>query len=94
MMRQLQGCAMPRQGRVGPITPSFTYSLCEDLRGDGEIKIGNARIKHEFWRKSATHVSRPGEATEAHQMVMNQGIRHQAQLLQILLVGMVQPILS
>ena len=45
MMRQLQGCAMPRQGRVGPITPSFTYSLGEDLRGDGEIKIGNARSK-------------------------------------------------
>ena len=75
---------MPRQGRVGPITPSFTYPLGEDLRGDGEIKICKARVKHEFWRKSATHVSRPGEATEAHQMVMNQGIRHQAKFLQIL----------
>ena len=48
------------------------------------IKIGGARITHEVWRKSVTHVARPGKATKAHQMVMNEGIRHQAQLLQIL----------
>ena len=84
MMRQLQGGAMPRHCRVGPLTPPFTDALGEDLRGDGVIKIGDARITHEVWRKSAAHVSRPGKATETHQMVMNQGVRHQAKLLQIL----------
>ena len=84
MMRQLQGGAMPRHGRVGPLAPPVTDALGEDLSGDGVVKIGDARITHEVWRKSAAHVSRPGKATETHQMVVNQGVRHQAKLLQIL----------
>jgi hypothetical protein len=39
MMRQLQGGAMPRHGRVGPLTPPVTDALGEDLRGDGVVKI-------------------------------------------------------
>ena len=59
MMRQLQGGAMPRHGRVGPLAPPVTDALGENLRGDGVVKIGDARITHEVWRKSVVREGGP-----------------------------------
>ena len=58
---------MQRQVETGTLTDVRNTGDRTDIKsGDGVIKIGNARITHEFWRKSATHVARPGKAAKAH----------------------------
>ena len=72
---------MPRQGRAGPMAPLLAHAFVEDLRRDSEVKVCEARAEQKLWRKGATYVSRSGESTEAHQMAMNQRIRHRSELL-------------
>ena len=74
--------AMPRSCQA-KCARAHPRAFGEDLRRYSEVELfqANSRSLQVAWRKGAAHVARPGEATKAHQMIMDQRIRHQFQLL-------------